>query len=315
MKAWRFDHYGKPDVMILRESPMPTPANGEVLIKVLASGINPSDVKNVAGHFKTATPRVPGRDYSGVIVAGDGREGELVWGSGPGFGVARDGAHAEYLTLPSEWIAPKPSHLSVEQAAAVGVPYLTAWCGLIMAGALEVGETVLLTGVSGAVGRAATQIAHQRRARVIGAGRSSANPSGADWMVDTTRQNWVDEVLALTDGRGVDLVLDAIGGVLFEPCLQTLRHGGRQVAISSNPPVVSFNLVNFYHGMNRLLGVDTMGLSGVHIVTIMERLREGFDDGTLEPPALEVWQFDQAVAAYNAVASAKESRKHVLTMG
>ena len=74
MRAWRFDHYGTPDVMSLRELPMPVPGPGEVLVKVLASGVNPSDAKNVSGHFKAPLPRVPGRDFAGVIVAGDGRE-------------------------------------------------------------------------------------------------------------------------------------------------------------------------------------------------------------------------------------------------
>lgn len=314
MSVWRFERYGPPDVMVLQEHPVPTPGPGEVLIKVLASGINPSDVKNVSGHFKTLTPRVPGRDFAGVIVTGDRREGEEVWGSGPSFGVARDGAHAQYVVMPSAWVPRKPANLNMQQAAAIGVPYLAAWSGLITAGALETGETVLITGVSGAVGRAATQIAHRSKARVIGAGRSDANPSGADAIIDTTHKDWVHEVLALTNGRGVDLALDAIGGALFEPCLKALRHGGRQVAIASNPQVVNFNLVDFYHGMHHLIGVDTMGLSGVEIATVLESLREGFEDGSLQPPRLQTWPFEQAIAAYEAVLRSKEPIKHVLTM-
>jgi len=314
MKAWRFDRYGPPHVLVLEEHPIPTPGPGEVLIKVLASGINPSDVKNVSGHFKTLMPRVPGRDFAGVVVTGGRREGEEVWGSGPSFGVARDGAHAEYLVMPSAWVPRKPPNLSMQQAAAVGVPYLAAWSSLITAGALEPGETVLITGVSGAVGHAATQIAHRGKARVIGAATSSANPSGADVIIDTTHQDLAHEVLALTNGRGVDLVLDAIGGALFEPCLKALRHGGRQVAIASNLQVVNFNLVDFYHGMHHLIGVDTMGLSGTQIATVLESLREGFEDGSLQPPRLQTWPFESAIAAYEAVLQSKQPIKHVLTM-
>ncbi|MCA9530155.1 MAG: zinc-binding alcohol dehydrogenase family protein [Myxococcales bacterium] len=312
MKVWCFEQYGEPSALELQERELPQPGPGEVLVKVAATAINPSDVKNVSGHFKSPMPRVPGRDYAGTIVAGDGREGEEVWGSGPGFGVARDGAHAEYFVMPSAWVSLKPPLLNMEQAAAIGVPYLTAWSALVSAGEVQAGETVLVTGVSGAVGRAATQIAHWKKARVIGAARSPDNPSGADAIIDTTQQDLATEVQALADGRGADLVLDAVGGALFEPCLRALRRGGRQVAIASNPQVVNFNLVDFYHGVKRLVGVDTMALSGTDIVALMDQMRAGFEAGVLQPPTIQTWSFDQAVEAYEAVARGGAPVKHVL---
>ncbi|MCK9539267.1 quinone oxidoreductase family protein [Dokdonella sp.] len=314
MKVWYFEQYGPPSALRLQERELPRPGPGEVLVKVAATAINPSDVKNVSGHFKSSMPRIPGRDFAGTIVAGDGREGEEIWGSGPGFGVTRDGAHAEYFVMPSAWVSRKPPHLSMEQAAAIGVPYLAAWSALVTAGEIRAGETVLVTGVSGAVGRAATQIAHWKKARVIGASRSSDNPSGADAIIDTTQQDLVAEVRALTDGKGADLALDVVGGALFEPCLEALRGGGRQVAIASNPQVVSFNLVDFYHGRKRLLGVDTMGLGGADIVALMDQMRAGFEQGVLQPPDAQTWSFEQAVAAYAAVAQGGAPVKHVLTM-
>lgn len=169
-----------------------------------------------------------------------------------------------------------------------------------------------MTGVSGAVGRAATQIAHWKKARVIGASRSSDNPSGADAIIDTTKQDLAGEVKALTDGKGADLALDVVGGALFESCLSALRRGGRQVAIASNPQVVSFNLVDFYHGVKRLIGFDSMGLSGEEIVTLIDQMRAGFEEGALQPPAVQTWPFDQAIEAYEAVAKGGASVKHVL---
>src|ERR1700719_836620 len=150
MKALQFGTYGPPDVLTIKEIPKPEPRKGDVLIQIKATAINPSDVKNVAGHFKSPLPRVPGRDYAGVVVAGDAEKGLEVWGSGAGFGVTRDGAHAEYVVVPSDWIAQKPPQLSMEQAAAIGVPYLTAWSTLLVAGNVQAGETVLIIGVSGA---------------------------------------------------------------------------------------------------------------------------------------------------------------------
>jgi NADPH:quinone reductase-like Zn-dependent oxidoreductase len=314
MKAWIFEHYGSPDALVLAERPMPAPGPGEVLIKVLASGINPSDVKNVSGHFKSALPRVPGRDFAGVVVAGAGREGEEVWGSAPGFGVLRDGTHAEYIAVPSAWVARKPASLDMAQASAIGVPFLAAWASLVSVGRIQAGETVLITGVSGAVGRAATQIAHWRQARVIGADRSRRNPSGADAVIDTTTQDLASEVHALTGGRGADLALDAVGGTLFEPVSKALRVGGRQLVIASNPQVVSFNLVDFYHGLKHLAGVDTMSLTGEEIVATLEGLVPGFERGDLTPPAIRAWPYAEAVAAYAAVATGGSGLKHVLTM-
>lgn len=313
MKVLSFQQYGPPSTLEFLEREIPEPGPGEVLIKVAATAINPSDVKNVSGHFKAPTPRVPGRDYAGTIIVGDGRQGEEVWGSGPGFGVARDGVHAEYFVIPSAWVSCKPPLLSMEQAAAVGVPYLAAWSALVTAGEIQAGETVLVTGVSGAVGRAATQIAHWKKARVIGASRSLDNPSGADAIIDTSRQDLVEEVHALTEGKGANLVLDVIGGALFEPCLNALRRGGRQIAIASNPQVVSFNLVEYYHGLKHLIGVDTMGLSGPEIVSLMDQMRAGFEKGVLQPPAIQTWSFDQAVEAYETVANGSP-KKHVLIL-
>jgi NADPH:quinone reductase-like Zn-dependent oxidoreductase len=232
MKALRFESYGPPSALSLRELAIPDLKPGEVLIELHASAVNPSDVKNVAGQFNASLPRIPGRDFAGVVVAGDTWKGKEVWGSGAGLGVVRDGTHAQYLVVASDWLSEKPPNLSMEQAAAVGVPYLAAWSALIDAGDIQAGETVLITGASGAVGQAATQIAHWKKANVIGADRSD-RPSEADLSINTRDKDLAIEVKGLTGGKGVDLVLDAVGGPMFEPSLKSLRLGGRQMAITS----------------------------------------------------------------------------------
>jgi len=314
MKALHFSTYGRPAVLTIQELPTPEPRKGEVVVQIKATGVNPSDVKNVAGHFKSPLPRVPGRDYAGVVIAGDAEKGLEVWGSGAGFGVALDGAHAEYIVLPSDWISQKPPCLSMEQAAAIGVPYLTAWSALVRAGNVQAGETVLIVGVSGAVGRAATQIAHWKKARVIGASTRADNPSKADMLINTTTQVLDQEVRALTKGNGADLVLDAVGGPMFEPSLKSLCHGGRQIAISSTKDrKVSFDLVDFYHNSSRLVGVDSMKLSGADIATLMNNLRPGFEEGYLQPPLeITTWPLERAVEAYEAVEKGGSSAKHIL---
>jgi NADPH:quinone reductase len=312
MKALRFSAYGPPSVLALTEMSIPDPAPGTVRVQVQASDINPSDVKNVAGAFHASLPRVPGRDYAGVVVAGsDAWNGKEVWGSGPGFGEVRDGAHAQYVLVPIEGLAEKPAHLSMAEAATLGVPYLAAWSSLIDTADIRSGETVLVTGVSGAVGRAATQIAHWKGAKVIGADIRDS-PSDADEIINTTNKDLPTEVKSLTNGAGVDLVLDCVGGPMFEPALNSLRRGGRQIAITSvGRRRVEFDLIDFYHQQRHLIGVDTRALTAGEIARIMDRLRQGFDAGHFKASPTTTWPLAKAVEAYTAVEKGSPS-KHVL---
>jgi NADPH2:quinone reductase len=315
MKALRFDTYGPPSVLSVRELPTPDVGPGDALIELRASAINPSDVKNVAGVFGASLPRTPGRDYAGVVIQGAGWVGKEVWGSGAGFGVSRDGTHAQFLVARLDSLSEKPAQLSMAEASAVGVPYLAAWSALVTAAEVQAGETALITGALGAVGRAATQIAHWKQARVIGADIVSG-ANDADQFINTKDAELSAAVRALTEGRGADLVLDTVGGPMFEPCLKSLRVGGRQAAITSlGGGRVEFNLIDFYHGLNRLIGVDTLKLSGPQIAEIMDQLRPGFEGGQLRAPAVKTWRLDEAVHAYEAVAKGDTSRKHVLLPG
>lgn len=312
MKALRFEIYGPPSVLSFQELSIPDLKPGQALVEVHASAVNPSDVKNVAGVFNASLPRVPGRDYAGVVAAGEGWTGKEVWGTGVGFGLTRDGADAEYVVADLDSLSEKPAHLSMAEASTVGVPYLTAWSALVDTAEIQTGETVLITGALGGVGRAATQIAHWKKAKVIGADRHDG-ASDADAFVNLQSKELVDEVTALTEGRGVDLVLDAVGGPLFEPCSRSLRAGGRQVAIASvGNGRVAFNLVDFYHNSRRLIGLDTRKLTGAQIAKIMDKLRAGFDDGHLRPSPVQTWTLDRGIEAYAAVEKGRASSKQVL---
>jgi NADPH:quinone reductase len=312
MKALRFEKYGPPSVLSLQELSVPDLKPGQALIELHASAINPSDVKNVAGVFKASLPRVPGRDYAGVVAVGEGWKGKEVWGSGAGFGVTRDGTDAQYLVADLDSLSEKPVRLSMAEASAVGIPYLAAWSGLVDAAEIQDGETILVTGALGAVGQAAIQIAHWKKAKVIGADRHD-RASDADSFVNLQSKDLVVEVKSLTDGKGVDLVLDTVGGPLFESCLRSLRLRGRQVAIASvGNGRAEFNLVDFYHNLGRLIGVDTLKLTGPQVATIMDKLRPGFDNGQLRPSAVKTWTLDQGIDAYASVEKGGSSSKQVL---
>lgn len=317
MKALRFETYGPPSVLSIQDLPLPVLEEGEVLVQVKASSINPSDVGTVAGRFHSKLPMTPGRDYVGVVVEGGAWTGKQVWGTGAAFGIVRPGAHAEFVAVPSSWLSEKPAELSMEQAAVVGVPYLAAWQSLVEAGNLQKGERLLITGAGGAVGSAAIQIAHWKGASVIAADISQGAPD-AESFVNIKDEELVSAVQIATDGKGVDIVLDTVGGDLFRPCLRTLRVGGRQIAIANatGPDAdVHLNLTDFYHNQLHLIGVDTQKLTGPQIAGLMDRLREVFEAGFLQVSQPESNGFDKAVEAYMKVAEKKSRTKQVLVFG
>jgi NADPH:quinone reductase len=315
MKALRFAEFGPPSVLRIGEVAIPEPGEGEALVHVKAAAINPSDVADVSGRFrKTTLPRTPGRDFAGVVVKGKQHEGEEVWGTSPKLGVLRDGSHAEYVVVPAETLSLRPKSLSMAQAAAIGIPFITAWASVVSAAQIQPGETILIIGAAGAVGQAATQIANWKQARVIGADIKSDTIPGTESVINTSTEDLRERVLELTAGKGVAVVFDTVGGPLFEPALRSLSFGGRQVAISSaGEPRVTFNLMDFYHNFSRLLGVDSYGLSPRQIADIADQLGPGFDAGILKPPPIEIVPFENAVDAYTRVAARNAKVKLVLS--
>jgi NADPH:quinone reductase len=314
MKALRFAQYGPPSVLSIEEIPLPSLADGEVLVQIHASSINPSDLGTVAGRFHSQLPMTPGRDFAGVVVEGGAWKGKLVWGTGAGFGIVRPGAHAEFVAVPSSWLSEKPEALSMEQAAVVGVPYLAAWQSLVEVGHLQEGERILITGAAGAVGRAATQIAHWKGAVVFGTDIGEP-PEGVDVFLNVNKVDLASAVMQATSGKGIDMVLDTVGADLFSSCLRSLRVGGRQLAIANaaGPDAdVQMNLTDFYHHQLHLIGVDTQKLTGPEIADLMNHLRHGFQAGFLHIPQPETNECANAVEAYVKVAEKKSRKKQVL---
>ena len=321
MRAVRFHKTGDLEDLAVEEVPMPEPAPGEVLVQVKAAAINPSDVKNVQGKMHmTTVPRIPGRDFAGLIVKGSEGQvvGQPVYGSGGDLGFARDGSHAEFVAVPSSAVVPLPKNLSFAQAAGIGVAYITAWAALVNAAEIKPGETVLILGTTGAVGSAAARIAHSLRARVIGTVRNKSSiPASGVVPVD----HWIDLESAdlgtgarqATNGQGADVVFDVVGGQMFEQCLAALAWRGRQIAISSSPdPRVSFDLVDFYHNESRLLGVDSLKLSFQETGEILRRLTTGFETGDFPPPEVETYPLEQGPAIYRDMNESKIKGKPVL---
>jgi NADPH2:quinone reductase len=316
MKAVRFARFGKPDVLRVEEIPTPSPGPGEALVRVKAASINPSDWKNVEGRLEQTTlPRIPGRDFAGVVEAGPRAWiGAEVWGTGGDTGFTRDGSHAEYIVVPVASLRRKPRKLSFEQAACAGVNFITAWKGLIEGADLRSGETVLVIAASGGVGNAGVQIAARLGAFVIGTDRREPRPEAAITRVGVSLvADGADIPAAVreaTSGRGADVVLDCVGGVMFRPALDCLALRGRLVEMSvTGAREVSFNLADFYHNENRLIGIDTLKLDLTESAEVLEVLCHGFEAGDYQPaPIARRFPLHEAVAAYQVAAGGEAGR-------
>lgn len=314
MRAIRFKSFGDPSVLELAEVAAPAIAETMALVRVMAASVNPSDVKNVAGAMKQTTlPRIPGRDFAGVVEAGPPEWiGAQVWGTG-NTGFTRDGSHAEMIAVPAASLRRKPDNLSFDQAASVGVNYMAAWCGVEAAG-LRGGETVLLIGAGGGVGGAAAQIARRLGARVIGADRHAPHPDApihgiAEKLILGT-EDLPAEVRMATGGNGADVVFDLVGGVMFRSAVNSLALRGRLVEIAATGQrEVSFDLADFYHNESRLYGVDTLKRDLTASAEVLEVLMPGFvAEDYRAAPISQICGLGQAQEAYRAVAAGSTGR-------
>jgi NADPH2:quinone reductase len=220
--------------------------------------------------------------------------------------------------VPVEALVEKPRQLSLEQAAALGLGYLTAWSAIVTAGRVSPNDIVLVLGATGAVGSAAVKIAkHIGAKRVIGVLRKKADrtrtagiPSD-DWLV-LGKEPLPQGLFEVTQGKGADLILDMVGGPSFEAINQCLAHRGRHVVIASTEPRVAFNLVDFYHREARLIGVDTLKLSFSESAGVLREIVLLVNAGVLTPPELDSIAIEQAPYAYQAVLEGSAGRKQVI---
>jgi NADPH:quinone reductase len=315
MRAIRFETFGDPSVLELAEVPNPVANETTAMVRVMAASINPSDVKNVGGAMKQTTlPRIPGRDFAGVVEAGPaGWIGAEVWGTGGDPGCTRDGSHAELIAVPVASLRRKPEPLSFDEAASVGVNYMAAWSGIEAAG-LKAGETVLLVGAGGGVGAAAAQIARRLGARVIGADVRAPHPDAPIYAIAEKLIVGADdlpaEARAATDGKGANVVFDLVGGVMFRCAVNSLSRGGRLIEIAAaGRREVCFDLVDFYHNESRLFGIDTLKRDLTASAEVLDALTPGFVAGDYRPaPITKTCGLRKAQEAYREVGAGAVGR-------
>lgn len=294
----------------------PAAGPGEVLVEVRSSAVNRSDVLSVQGLLPmTRFPRVPGRDFAGVVADGPPElTGTRVWGTGGGdLGFTRDGCHAQFVVVPADAVVPLPPGLPLIEAGACGLAYFVALEALHRAappGAVGIagGVTVLVTGAVGGVGSAAAAVARWRGALVIGAvrgrrERKAAEAAGIDVVVDTQHEDLAAAVQAATGGRGADLAVDTVGGAVLNATVRALGTGGGACLVSSPPSAAAdFDLRRFYQGDLRLVGLNSGHLTARDAAAHLRTLAPGFESGALTAPAIAArYSLDDAAAAYREV--------------
>lgn len=239
MKAIRIHKFGDTvDVLQYEDVPTPEPGADEILIKVEAAALNRADLSLRKGTYRIspdALPVIPGREFAGTVSKLGANASEFNVGQRV-VAYPSLGGYAEYATAKVSEIRPIPEGVTFAQAAALPTASLTAWFGLLTDGNLKTGEWLLVQGGSGGVGVAAIQIAKYLGGKVIATSGSEVKcrrlrALGADVTIDVSENDFVTEAMRVTNNRGVDVVLEMIGGEVYQKSLQALAPGGRLFSI------------------------------------------------------------------------------------
>ena len=327
---------GGPEVLAVREAPDPAPGRGEVAVRVKASGINFADILARKGLYPDAppTPCVVGYEVAGHVEA-VGTDVDLSLEGKPVLALTRFGGYADRVVVPAEQIFEKPDSLGFDQAAAIPVNYLTAYQLLVVMGALRAGESVLIHNAGGGVGLAALEIARKVGAVAYG----TASPGKHDFLrerglshpIDYRSRDWEAELKHLTDGKGVELIIDPLGGNSWRKSYRSLRATGRlgmfgistvvenrgpgklgllrmvaQVPwfhplrlMNANKAVFGVNLGQLWHEREKLAGW-------------MRTLLEGVEEGWVRPHVDRSFPFAQAGEAHAHIEARRNVGKVVL---
>jgi NADPH:quinone reductase-like Zn-dependent oxidoreductase len=328
-------------VLQVQERPDPAVGPGEVRIAVRAAGINFADTLARVGLYPDApkTPCVLGYEVAGEVESvGEGVDG---WRSGDRVVAGtRFGGQAELVTVPAGQVLPLPGRLSFEQGAAFPVNYGTAYAALVLMGSLRAGTRVLIHAAGGGVGISATQIARNAGAEIFGtaspAKHEAIRAQGVDHPIDNRGQDFEAEVMRITNGEGVDLIMDALGPTSFRKDYRLLRPGGRLVmyGLSENSDngvrnipatlksLAKMPLATMPWWKSLMLMNENKGVFGLNMLSwwdregnldrLTEPLMDDLEAGRLEPVVAEAFPFDRAGEAHEFIAQRRNVGKVVL---
>ena len=329
---------GGPENLQLREVPDPDPQPKELRIRVRASGINFADILARKGLYPDAPklPAVVGYEVSGIVDA-VGPNVDAAWIGKDVFALTRFRGYADTVVVPQIQTFEKPAALSFEQAAAIPVNYLTAWQLIVVMGALKPDETVLIHNAGSGVGLAAVDVARHVGATIYGTASAGKHAflkqRGLHEAIDYTRVDWTREVAKLTQARGVELILDPLGGSEWKRSYSALRHTGRLGMFGASTATASslpgplkllkvglgmpwFNPVALMNKNRSAFGVNLGHLwhEVPKIQAWMEALVDGVHAGWVRPHVDKTFTLAQAGEAHAYIEGRKSTGKVVLTI-
>jgi NADPH:quinone reductase-like Zn-dependent oxidoreductase len=341
MKALVQTGKGGPDVLQVQELPDPSVGPGEVRIAVKAAGINFADTMARLGLYPDAPkpPCVLGYEVAGEVESVGDEVADWKVGDRVAAGT-RFGGQAELVTVPAEQVLALPDRLSFEQGAAFPVNYGTAYAALVVMGSLREGDRVLIHAAAGGVGIAATQIARNARAEIFGTASPSKHNAireqGVFHPIDYRNEDFEKETMRITDGEGVDLIIDALGPTSFRKDYRLLRPGGRMVmyGLSEATKEGRRNLPATLRSLARMptatmpwwkslsMMNENKGVFGLNMLKwwdeegsldrVTEPLMAGLEAGLLEPVVAEAFPFERGGDAHMFIGERRNVGKVVL---
>ncbi len=322
MKAIVVSRHGGPEVLALQERPAPVPGAGEVLIRIKAAGVNYADIMQCRGLYPNGPkpPFVAGFEVTGVVEQAG--PDAAPWKVGDAVMAFCSGGYAEYAVVPARQLMPKPAQLSFNEASAIPCQGLTAYHALITLGRLREGQTVLLQAAAGGLGTLMTQMARNVGATVIGTCGSDAKcvvvrELGCAHAINYNTQDFEAEVKRITDGRGCDLIVESVGGEVFEKSLRCLAARGMLVTLgmasAQTGQISSLDLLvhNWTVSGFHLFAYTS---DGVAMGRAMSDLRTWLEEGRLRVLADEVFPLEEAAEAHRRIIARKTSGKVVLAV-
>lgn len=324
MRALVCNEYGTPDKLGIEEIDDPVATEGQVLVAIKAAGINFGDVLTVAGKYqvKPPTPFVPGIEAAGVIEALGPGVDELSVGDAVMI-TSSLGAFAEKCAVDQATVTPIPPGLDFAQAAGFNITYCTTMHAFRQCTRLEAGETLLVLGAAGGVGIAAVEIGKALGARVIAAASSDkklqfAKSAGADELINYSDTPLRDAIKALTDGKGIDVVYDPVGGELAELAMRSMAWRGRHLVIgfaTGDFPTFPANIALLKE--LQVIGVYWGGwirrereLQAANLAEMAQLIK----DGKLSPEVTEMHSLQNFANAFDAITRRRAMGKIVLTI-
>ena len=330
---------GPPDVLVVKEAPDPQPAPDEVRIRVEASGVNFADVMGRMGLYPDlpAIPVVPGYEVAGRVDAVGGEVDPSRVGHDV-FALTRFGGYSDVVCVPHAQVFTRPPNMSAQEGASIPVNYVTAWQLIVVMGGLKPNETVLIHSAGGGVGIAATQIAKHIGARVIGTASAAKHDElralGVDHLIDYRIEDFETRARAITSGRGVELILDAVGGdslkkgyrllaptgrlgVFGASSAATSKTGGKfgLVSMLASTPWLQFNPLSLMNANKGVFGVNLGHMWGEvdRMRGWMDQLINLWEEGAIKPKIARTFPFDQVAAAHHFIQDRKNIGKVLLT--